>query len=334
MITICIDCGASFIKAARFEDGRLTDNRKISAPGVQKQGLIFFPEKIRQLAGIVKENILVMTKGEEIHLCISNEMHGFVLTGPCGELYTDYISWQMEFGNIRIHENTSKELLCKEEIKEDIRRSGMPVRAGLPSANLFYLIRSGKLSGKELHFYTLGDYIIRFLSGIEPLCHPTNAGATGLFDLGTMEWNDTLIAYIGAENVQFPEIGVKKTEFEMEGIRIHCCPAIGDQQAALLGAGFMREEILSFNLGTGAQVSMLTRKPEWEENWQCRPYFNGYYLRTIPHIPSGRALNVYFRFVKSILKEYEIKISDEDIWGGICRATLKEETSCLEFEMG
>lgn len=45
-----------------------------------------------------------------------------------------------------------------------------------------------------------------------------------------------------------------------------------------------------------------------------RPYFAGRYLKTIPHLPSGRALNVYFRFVQSIARNYKQEVEDADIW--------------------
>lgn len=334
MITICIDCGASFIKAASFTDGRMLELRQARAPGIQEEGRILSPDRIQSLVGLVRDAIVQLAAGREARLCISNEMHGFVLADSRGEAYTDHISWQTELGNIRIGGRTSKELLCEPRWQENIRRTGMPVRAGLASANLYYFSRIGKLPEKGACFYTLGDYIIRALSGKEPVCHPTNAAATGLFDIYEMDWDRRLIAGIGAGDVHFPRTGEAQVEFELNGVRLHCMAAIGDQQAALLGAGFTKERTLSFNLGTGAQASLLVRGSEQVEGCQCRPYFYGCYLRTIPHIPCGRALNVYFRFVESILREYGCRLQDEDIWEGILRASERGGTGGLKLDLG
>ena len=183
--------------------------------------------------------------------------------------------------------------------RDEILYSGMPLRAGLPSTNLRYLFQKSYLDKERdnLYFYTLGDYIIKCLSGIEPICHPTNAAATGLFDLRINDWNKKYIKDIGGEKIVFPIIGNEKIVFRLEGKIVNVLPAIGDQQAALLGAGLNKMNMLSFNLGTGAQVSKLVSKLVCSSEYQIRPYFNGKYLVTIPHIPSGRALNVYIRFL-------------------------------------
>ena len=70
----------------------------------------------------------------------------------------------------------------------------------------------------------------------------------------------------------------------------------------------------SFNLGTGAQVSVLSDNPSPEEGVQIRPYFGGRSLCTIPHIPCGRALNVYFRFVRDLLSRFEVDVDERVIW--------------------
>ena len=170
----------------------------------------------------------------------------------------------------------------------------------------------------------MGDYIVRQLSGKEPLCHPTNAAATGLYDLLTGQWNSHLKETVSVINISFPQIGIKPIYFIFEGHQVVCLPAIGDQQAALLGAGFEREDEISFNLGTGAQVSRLLRNFELSNNYQTRPYFNGFYLKSIPHLPSGRALNVFIRFFKDVLQVFDVTKNDADIWNCL----LNEERKC------
>lgn len=329
MRTIAIDCGASFIKGAAFDDGVLIQGVNKSAPTVHNEQSIFAPCQIMPLVQMVEKMIAELAHGEkEITLCISNEMHGFLLAHEDGRPYTDYISWQKEYGAIPIEGKSCCELLeCNEALRETITRTGMPLRAGLPSSNLYYLLRSGQIQRytEKLQFYTLGSYLLKALShGLEPLEHPTNAAATGLYDLMSGDWNRTYIKAIGAENIAFPRIGQESIEFVLNGINVHALPAIGDQQAALLGADFTGDTELSFNLGTGAQVSCLTDKPVvCLKAGQIRPYFGGKYLKTIPHIPSGRALNVYFRFVKSVLAQYGVHADDDTVWKGMIDAAAE-----------
>lgn len=325
MNTIAIDCGGSFLKGALFQNNVIVKRAQRQSPVVHGNEGILEPIQINHLMPMVKDLILDLALDvEEFTLCFSNEMHGFILANQDGSPYTDYISWQKEYGNEEIEGISSVAVLKQGEYDEDILHSGMPLRGGLPSSNLLYLKRKGLLSDSSLFFYTLGDYIIRQLSGKEPLCHPTNAAATGLYDIQKGQWNSNLIDFVSVKNISFPQIGIGTLAFMLEGHQVVCLPALGDQQAALLGAGFEKIDDISFNLGTGAQVSRLTDRVELSPNYQTRPYFNGYYLKSIPHLPSGRALNVFVRFFKNILQVFGVEKSDGDIW----ECLLKEEKEC------
>jgi len=172
-------------------------------------------------------------------------------------------------------------LWCSHFTKQLLRRGAALYRNAIKS-------RSAKQQ-------TLGDYILKALSSKQPVCHPSNAAATGFYDLRKNNWNLNIIRNAGAADISFPEIGTEESVFRLEHVWLHALPAIGDQQAALLGAGLKDKRTLSFNLGTGAQVSRLVSDAACSCRYQIRPYFYNYYLKTLPHIPSGRALNVYIR---------------------------------------
>lgn len=324
MNTIAIDCGASFIKGALIADGRILRQERAVSPAVPDSKEILSPVWIRTLLPMVRNLLIQLADGQDkVKLCISNEMHGFLLAYEDGMPFTDYISWQKEYGSISVDGICAMKMLGEERYAEEIRRCGMPLRSGLPNCNLLYLKLSGILEKAEekLYFYTLGDYIVRMLAGTPSIiCHPTNAAATGLYDLGTGTWNDTLIAVSGGKDIIFPKVGETAIEFLLNGTGITVLPAVGDQQAALLGAGLEHESDLSFNLGTGAQVSKLILDYKQTGNYQIRPFFDGRYIKTIPHLPSGRALNVYFRFIKDILSKFCGETEDREIWSAIIRA--------------
>lgn len=317
MNSITIDCGASFIKGALIKNGEIIHQLQQPAPTVQKNINLLEPVQIQALIPLVRQMILELADTEDaVRLCISNEMHGFLLACEDGTPFTDYISWQHELGSIAINDSTALQILKKESLSEDILYTGMPLRAGLPSCNLLYLAMTGKLkkSSSTLYFYTLGDYILKALSKRESKCHPTNAAASGLYDLRKNCWNPTLTRVVGGEDIIFPQIGYEELNFHIENVDIYALPAIGDQQAALLGAGLDDMSTLSFNLGTGSQVSKLITAPLCATEYQIRPYFNGKYLKTIPHLPSGRALNVFIRFIKDVLTQFQVPITDDIIW--------------------
>lgn len=338
MNTIAIDCGASFIKGALVSmgGGKILRQIKIPAPAVSRSGSVFSPRQITALIPLVRKMILELASLEkEAYLCISNEMHGFILSYGDGTPFTDYISWQKELGKNSDGPGAGVLTLQNNCSKEDLLFTGMPLRAGLPSSNLACLSAGGTLEKADgaLFFYTLGDYILKALSSKEPACHPSNAAATGLYDLRKNNWNRGMIRIAGGSDISFPEIGTGELVFRLEHVWLHALPAIGDQQAALLGAGLKDERTLSFNLGTGAQVSRLVSDAACSCSYQIRPYFYNYYLKTLPHIPSGRALNVYIRFIEDILKHFQVEVDTADIWNTLIAAASETDSSALECDL-
>ena len=156
------------------------------------------------------------------------------------------------------------------------------------------------------------DYYIRVITGQQPYTHATNAAATGLYDVAEKKWITDLLKEIlgddGLNSVTFPEIYQRQKEIciEKNKKKFFFYPALGDQQAALFGAQLENEDEISLNFGTGAQISILSKKIECSQEYQIRPYFENYFLKTVPHIPSGRALNVYFNFIKDMVSEFAI----------------------------
>ena len=333
MNTIAIDCGSSFIKAALFDDGgEIVKDIQSRAPLVNRNELDG-TEQIDGLIALVRNilsELLSYVDDERVRLSVSNEMHGFLLATADGAPVTDYISWQKEYGRLPIDGVTPIEIIS--EHRQEIMTTGMPLRGGLPSVNLLYLNKILDLRA-EIYFYTLGDYILRMLSGVRPSCHPTNAAATGLFDLTTNDWNQKLLGLVANDRIIFPTIGEEPIEFKIDGVLITALPAIGDQQAALSGAGLERDDQLSFNMGTGGQVSRLVSTLEFSDRYQTRPFLDGRFIKTIPHIPCGRALNVYLRFFRDALKIFDVTRSDDEIWRALSTAAATSDGSDLKCDL-
>lgn len=338
MNIITIDCGASFLKGALFEDDHLVRQTQHQAPAVNNNDWRV-PRQINYLIEAVQSMFRELAQGySEVVLCISNEMHGFILLDEEDKPYTDYISWQKEFGNFPLEGKdgiTSLRMLEDEKYFQDIRNSGMPLRSGLPNVNLLYLRYNIPWNEKKgmIRFFTLGDYIIFGLSGKIGYCHPSNAAATGLMNLDTGTWNEALVSLTAGPRIQFPEIGTEGMSFDFEGIHVYALPAIGDQQASLLGVGLKDINEVSFNLGTGAQVSCLVDELQYSSDYQIRPYFGDKFIKTVPHLPSGRALNVYFRFVKEVAVKFSPDVDDNIIWEWILDNAQKSEVSTMKCDL-
>lgn len=157
-------------------------------------------------------------------------------------------------------------------------KKGMPLKSGIASTNLFVLLdNKPEIRQKKMRFFTLGDYLIYYLTGKVPVMyfmHPTNAAASGLYNLEEKCWYGELISKLGFDSIQFPEIGENDiVELENNGCNYYFCEAIGDQQAALLGSGLLSSGQISYNLGTGSQVSILNDELTFDRKYQTRPFF-------------------------------------------------------------
>lgn len=317
MYTIAIDCGASFIKYAVFQNDVIIKLGSFSSPSkIVNDDNILEPSRILDLVNKVKRLIEELSCGlNEVKIVIDNEMHGFILADDNSVPYTDYISWQTELISVDNVKAYLEKKIEQEKMWACIRNSGMPLRSGLPVSAMVWLSQNKLLDNKKLYFYTLGDYLLKAIFNIDPVCHPTNAAATGLYDLNSDNWNQDYICYFNDQkaDIVFPTVGKSEQIKIINEVKYIIFPAIGDQQAALIGCGFKDDSTLSFNMGTGAQVSRLTKNIVYGD-YQVRPYFYGMYLFTIPHIPCGRAINVFFRFFKDIAVRIDKSITDEAIW--------------------
>ena len=187
MITIALDCGASFLKGAVFEeDGTLCKTLHRPAPPVAQGKTVeelLMPTQAQALLSAVRAMLTELTAGQRcVRLCMANEMHGFLLTDSAGVPQMDYVSWQRSFGTMSLAGETAASFLTREH-GDALRHTGMPLRGSLPSANLRYLSQCGMLDRMhgELFFCTLGDYLLRALSNAAVPTHPTNAAASGLY---------------------------------------------------------------------------------------------------------------------------------------------------------
>ena len=83
---------------------------------------------------------------------------------------------------------------------------------------------------------------------------------------------------------------------------------VGDYHCSQVGA-FLDEGELSVNVSTGSAVIRLADGCE-SGDFQTRPWFDGRYLKTITHIPGGRALNALVRLLSELAESQGLKLHD------------------------
>jgi sugar (pentulose or hexulose) kinase len=303
---IGLDVGSSFIKAAAISLDTLELRRtyRLPFPAFVK-GTPPLHREVDPTAVVEAAQSLLVRLLEETPKChgivLCGQMHGFVLVNCQGEPLSNYISWQDQ----RVSPAEFEEALAKVGTKER-EEIGDELGPGHALFLLAWLKRRGALPAGEVTPVSIPDFVAGRLCGTRPIMEPTQAAAFGALRLDDLGWHEGLISKLGLDAVRWPDVRPAGAETgRWRGIP--CYAAVGDQQCALAGA-LLGESELSVNIGTGSQVAMITG-PAACEGCQIRPYFDGRFLRTITHIPGGRALNA----LVGLLTELGGK-PVEDVW--------------------
>lgn len=304
-----IDVGSSFVKAALIDLDNLRLRRTERAPfpsfveGLDPLRREVDPAKVMEAVELALERVL---DGERrcdgVVLC--GQMHGFVLVNARGEAVSNYVSWLDQ----RVTQAEFEEIAAP-LTESDLAEIGNEFRPGIALAVLAWLRRCGELPSGEVTPVSLADFVAGRLCGVQPVMEPSQAAAFGGLRLGTLCWHDGVIGKLGLERLRWAEVRPQGSVVgRWRGAP--CYSSVGDQQCALAGA-LLGERELSINIGTGSQVGLLVDEAR-PDGLQTRPYFDGRLLRTITHIPGGRALSALVGLLTEIGGGAE-----EDAWRAI-----------------
>jgi xylulokinase len=305
-----IDIGSSFLKAAIIDvdGGALIRTARVPFPA-------FLPDLAAQhrevdpraIMTAVSELLRGMAEPGCAGVVLCGQMHGFILVDGRGEALSNYISWLDQ----RVTPAEFEEMSAM--VTEDERRElGNEFRPSIALAQLYRLRKHGQLPAETATPVSIADYVAGRLCQAPPLMDPTQAAAFGALRLCTGDWHSEVIGKLGLDKLRWPEV-------RPSGTRVGCwrgapCFAsVGDQQCALAGA-LLEEDELSINIGTGSQVAVVSRQAE-PFPYQTRPYFGGRFLRTITHIPAGRALSALIGLLTELGGAPE-----ESVWDRIASA--------------
>ena len=265
-----VDLGGSFIKSA------LADARTAELEHVVRTPFPPFLEggepSVREvdlptIRRVFDAHVQRLLRYEPSALWISSQMHGVALGDR-------YVSWQDQRSLSGAYEEFRSRVA-------DPQRIGNELGPGHAATVLFAIGRSDTVRRTPL---PLPNALIGSATADETL-----AASFGVYDLRRRAWDDVLLEALGLDDVEWPRVTRwNQVVGEYRGLPVYS--PIGDQQAALLGAGLTAGE-LSINIGTGSQVSILT-ETFTAGGFKLRPFIGDRYLATITHIPAGRALNI------------------------------------------
>ena len=280
-----IDAGSSYLKAALIDPDR---------PALGRTARVPFPEFLPGLPPLhrevdpaailqaVADLLQTLAGGERFDgLVLCGQMHGFILVDERGAAVSNYISWLDQ----RVTAEDFEQLATVVS-EEERRELGNEFRPSIAMPMLWWLGRHSKLPPGRITPVSIADFIAARLCETTPVMEPTQAAAFGALRLGTLRWHDEVIGKAELDSLCWPVVRPAGSVVgHWQGAP--CYAAAGDAQCALAGA-LLAERELSINIGTGSQVAMLAATAS--DKLQTRPYFDDRLLRTITHIPAGRAL--------------------------------------------
>lgn len=322
-----VDIGSSFVKSAVLDTvrGEVGEVTKIETPGFvsgtnPRYREISPDETLVTVRRLIDDHL---SRHDDIEgILFSTQMHGFVLMDAGGAAVTNYVTWQDERATETVPAlgKTSLQRVIDVLNTDDVRRSGMPVKPSLATCTLLHWKHEerARVQPKPPYWFcTLGDYVIAGLTGEEPRGHITNASATGLVDLEIGDWSTTVAGKLGFDFLRFPRLAREDEVCGLyrSGMRpIPLYPALADHQSSMYGAYLVPETDLAINMGTGSQICVVSEALTYGE-YETRPFFEGRYLRTIPHIPAGRSLNLLAEFIQDIAARVcGVEMSKASVW--------------------
>jgi sugar (pentulose or hexulose) kinase len=315
---IGIDLGSSFIKGAVLDlealDIKHPERRPFPEPlpGLDPAFREFNPTEIVEATRALLDRLLEHAPDAR-GLVLCSQLHGMVLTAENGQAASNAINWQDQraLQPFPGHPGSYFDELNRRLTPEERRQLGNEPRPGVPLCYLFWLAENKLLPAGDVTVAALPNFVISRLCGGRPQSDVTNAFAHGALNVETLSWHQPVLEKLGLDQVGWPEIvrqGTVVGEYRAGSSALPVFTPVGDYHCSQVGA-FLEEGELSVNISTGSAVIQLARGCEFGD-FQTRPWFDGRFLKTITHIPGGRALNALVRLLSELAEAQGAHLRD------------------------
>ena len=272
---IGIDTGTTSISIAAINESRevidsVTVNHEAFIEGEFPESRVQNPERI---LGIVTANLEAITSkfGRPSAIGFTGQMHGILYVNDRGEAVSPLYTWQDNSGNIIVNSKSSLQIL---------HEHGLTCSSGYGISTHFYLQRTGKIPADAVKFTTISDYIAMKICGNKlPVLSAEMAAGLGAFNIREKKFEIDALESAGV-NVSFlPEVSGRCQIIGQSSSGVPVVSSMGDNQASFKGSVDEPDETLLLNIGTGSQVSFMTREfADVHGDIELRPYGDDYIL--------------------------------------------------------
>jgi sugar (pentulose or hexulose) kinase len=255
---------------------------------------------------------------------ITGQQHGTVLHDD-GSSRPLLINWQDQRGEQPCagSEQTYVQRAVELAGPEAPERTGCRLATGYLGVTLFWLRENNALP-RSARACFLTDFFGGLLTDTRPVTDPTNAAASGIFDVTTDDWDAELLEALDISSSLLPEVrasgerlgglapGPAATLGMPVGLPVFV--GIGDNQASFLGAVASRDDTVLVNVGTGGQVAAFTDQFAYDPALETRPFPHGGFLAVCAGLCGGRSYALLEQFYREVGKRLFGVVSAEPLY--------------------
>ncbi len=298
MKTLGLDIGTTTISAVIFQENTGVLEAKTIANGT------FLPsdswERLQDPGAIWQKAFRVVSELLLRHpdvqaIGVTGQMHGIMYLDADGETVSPLYTWQDGRGDLPFDETSS----WAEHLSAI---TGYPLPTGYGMVTHFYNLHHGLVPENAVCLCTIGDYIAMKLAGLtRPRIEPTNGASLGLFHLGNRCFDPKALLRADIDGAILPKIADTPL-LGIGALGIPVYAAIGDNQAAFLGAVGDRQDALLVNVGTGSQVAVYSPELLRVPGLETRPFPDGGWLLVGASLCGGRSYALLESFFRQTVK--------------------------------
>ena len=269
------------------------------------------------------------TRFQSVFLC--SQMHGFIVADDKNVPQTNYISWRDHRSQVPdAYGQTSFELL-QHALAKHLPRQTFRAITGMPLPQVFpspiFSIGFAKTVPMDLFAFSrfpIGWHAARTVRQELPTLRCLQVWASGTLEHKNATSNSSRsskrLSALSLSSTKRHKQTMLLVSGSPESNLFPFTLVLAIINAQLLGADNQKNS-LSFNIGTGSQVSRIIQTLDDNEDSEVenRPFFGKKFLRTITHIPGGRVLALF----ASLLQNPHHEMPDE-IWKLLGKMSLDE----------
>lgn len=231
---------------------------------------------------------------------LTGQMHGILYLDEYGQSISPLYTWQDQSASMIIDEIN---IVTKHK-----------VASGYGLATHVYHIQKNLVPRDAKSICTIMDYFGMILTNrTSVLMHTSNAASLGFYDVENNEFEIEILKQFHVNVDILPEV---TSHIEKLGTyqNIPVYVAIGDNQASFLSTIGNNTNKVLVNMGTGGQISLLTKYYVQFEGIETRPFMNNQYLFVGASLCGGKAYAILERFFREYVKEATgIEVSQYEI---------------------